>query len=47
LASIDHVFLSAEFAVRRVEVMRTRLTRVASDHYPLVVELELPGLTHP
>ena len=41
LASIDHVFLSAEFTVHHVEVVRTRLTRVASDHYPLIVELSL------
>jgi endonuclease/exonuclease/phosphatase family metal-dependent hydrolase len=42
LASLDHVFLSAEFEVLRVEVVRTPLTRVASDHYPLLVELRLP-----
>jgi len=41
LASIDHVFLSEEFAVHHVEVLRTNLTRVASDHYPLLVELSL------
>jgi endonuclease/exonuclease/phosphatase family metal-dependent hydrolase len=41
LASIDHMFLSAEFAVHHVEVLRTKLTRVASDHYPLLVELSL------
>ncbi len=41
LASIDHVFLSAEFQVHHVEVVRTPLTRVASDHYPLLVELGL------
>jgi endonuclease/exonuclease/phosphatase family metal-dependent hydrolase len=43
LASLDHVFLSAEFEVRDVEVVRTPLTRVASDHYPLLVELRLPA----
>ena len=42
VASLDHVFLSAEFEVRQVEVVRTPLTRVASDHYPLLVELSLP-----
>jgi endonuclease/exonuclease/phosphatase family metal-dependent hydrolase len=41
MASIDHLFLSAEFSVRHVEVLRTPLTRVASDHYPLIVELSL------
>ena len=42
VASLDHVFLSTEFNVRHVEVVRTKLTRVASDHYPLLVELSLP-----
>jgi len=42
VASLDHVFLSAEFNVRHVEVVRTPLTRVASDHYPLLVELSFP-----
>lgn len=42
VVSLDHVFLSAEFTVRHVEVVRTPLTRVASDHYPLLVELSLP-----
>jgi endonuclease/exonuclease/phosphatase family metal-dependent hydrolase len=43
VASIDHVFLSEEFTVRHVEVVRTPLSRLASDHYPLLVELELPS----
>ena len=43
VASLDHVFLSAEFEVRHVEVVRTPLTRVASDHYPLLVEVSLPA----
>jgi len=42
-ASLDHVFLSAEFVVHHVEVVKTPLTRVASDHYPLLVDLSLPG----
>jgi len=42
VASLDHVFLSAEFDVHHVEVVRTSLTRVASDHYPLLVELSFP-----
>jgi endonuclease/exonuclease/phosphatase family metal-dependent hydrolase len=36
---IDHVFTSPQFRVRSVEVPRTRLTRVASDHLPFVVDL--------
>jgi endonuclease/exonuclease/phosphatase family metal-dependent hydrolase len=43
VASLDHVFLSREFEVRHVEVVRTPLTRLASDHYPLLVELSLPS----
>jgi endonuclease/exonuclease/phosphatase family metal-dependent hydrolase len=43
VVSLDHVFLSAEFEVCHVEVVRTPLTRVASDHYPLLVELRLPS----
>jgi endonuclease/exonuclease/phosphatase family metal-dependent hydrolase len=43
VASLDHVFLSDEFAVRHVEVVRTSLSRVASDHYPLLVDLGLPA----
>jgi endonuclease/exonuclease/phosphatase family metal-dependent hydrolase len=39
---IDHVFISHEFEVERVEVPNTTLTHVASDHLPLVVELRLP-----
>jgi endonuclease/exonuclease/phosphatase family metal-dependent hydrolase len=39
---IDHVFHGPEVAVTRVKVPRTRLTRVASDHLPLVVEVSLP-----
>jgi endonuclease/exonuclease/phosphatase family metal-dependent hydrolase len=36
---LDHVFISKPFAVKRVSVPRTNLTRLASDHLPLVVEL--------
>jgi endonuclease/exonuclease/phosphatase family metal-dependent hydrolase len=37
---IDHVFASGHFDVLRLDVPRTRLTRTASDHLPLVVDLE-------
>ena len=43
LASLDHIFLSTEFVVHEVEVVRTPLTKAASDHYPLLVELSLPA----
>jgi endonuclease/exonuclease/phosphatase family metal-dependent hydrolase len=40
LLRIDHVFVSDEFRVARLDVPRTRLSRAASDHLPLVVDLE-------
>jgi endonuclease/exonuclease/phosphatase family metal-dependent hydrolase len=39
---IDHVFLGHGLEIRRVEVRRGPLERVASDHLPLVVELGIP-----
>jgi len=41
---IDHVFVTDAVQVREVRVPRTRLTRVASDHLPLVVDLSYPVL---
>jgi endonuclease/exonuclease/phosphatase family metal-dependent hydrolase len=38
---IDHVLLSRHFEVSSVRVPRNHLTRVASDHYPLVAELRV------
>ncbi len=38
---IDYVFVSDDFQVERCEVPRTPLTRIASDHYPVVVDLTL------
>ncbi|UFS69185.1 endonuclease/exonuclease/phosphatase family protein [Geomonas sp. RF6] len=38
---IDHLFISEGLAVRAVKVPRTPLTRVASDHLPLLVTVEL------
>ena len=40
---IDYVFVSAVVGVSRVEVPVTSLTRVASDHYPVVADVALPG----
>ncbi|MBI4565420.1 MAG: endonuclease/exonuclease/phosphatase family protein [Planctomycetes bacterium] len=37
----DHVFVSPEISVKRAEVLRTRLTRVASDHLPVLVEFDV------
>ncbi|HKK18962.1 MAG TPA: endonuclease/exonuclease/phosphatase family protein, partial [Opitutales bacterium] len=36
---LDHIFLSDHFAVRKVEVPRTTISSVASDHLPLCAEL--------
>ncbi len=41
LLRLDHVYVSSAFAVRGVRVVRTPLARRASDHLPVVVELEL------
>lgn len=42
---IDHVFTRGDLSVRRVEVIRNGITRLASDHLPLVVDLEIhPGI---
>jgi endonuclease/exonuclease/phosphatase family metal-dependent hydrolase len=42
LGRIDHIFLDSSIMIRSAEVPRTELTRVASDHLPLIVDLELP-----
>ena len=36
---IDHVFTSGELGVKSIRAPRTRLSRVASDHLPLVVDI--------
>ena len=41
LLRLDHCYVDAAFRVVAVEVHRSRLARRASDHLPLVVELEL------
>jgi endonuclease/exonuclease/phosphatase family metal-dependent hydrolase len=38
---IDHVFHSPDLVIRRAQVPRTRLARMASDHLPLIVEVSL------
>jgi endonuclease/exonuclease/phosphatase family metal-dependent hydrolase len=51
---LDHVFVSRTIEVVRVEIVRTPLARVASDHLPLLVEIRLspakgrePDARHP
>lgn len=39
---IDHIFLSAGIGVKKVRIPRTALTRQASDHLPLIVDIEVP-----
>ncbi len=41
-ARIDHIFADPSIEVRDIEVPDTELTRVASDHLPLIVELRVP-----
>ncbi len=41
LRQVDHIFATRNVTVLKVSVPRTRLTRVASDHYPVVAEVEL------
>jgi endonuclease/exonuclease/phosphatase family metal-dependent hydrolase len=38
---IDHVFLAGPWRVRKVETPFSGLARIASDHLPLLVELDL------
>lgn len=41
LLRLDHIFTSAHFERRRVAVVRTAFSRVASDHLPLVADFQL------
>lgn len=41
-ARIDHVFVDPRFDVFNIEVPNTELTRVASDHLPLIVDVRMP-----
>ncbi|WGL16997.1 endonuclease/exonuclease/phosphatase family protein [Microbulbifer bruguierae] len=41
-ARIDYVFVDPELEVRDVHVPRSELTRLASDHLPLIVDLKVP-----
>ena len=41
LTRIDHIFTSEHLTVRSVDVIRSRLAQVASDHLPLVTTLAL------
>ena len=41
MVRFDHLFTSPELIVENVQIPQTRLTRVASDHLPLVVKLRV------
>jgi len=43
-ARIDHVFIDSSIEVIGIEVPNTELTRIASDHLPLIVEIRIPRL---
>jgi len=38
---IDYIFISPDVAVTRVEVSRTDIDKIASDHLPLIVNIRL------
>jgi endonuclease/exonuclease/phosphatase family metal-dependent hydrolase len=44
LVRLDHIFLTPHFERQRVNVVRNDLTRVASDHLPLVADLQIASL---
>ena len=47
LARIDHVFLSPDLGVKSAGVAKSSLSRVASDHLPVAVEILLPVTAAP
>ena len=38
---LDHIYFSGHVAIRHVELPRTRLALVASDHLPLVADVRI------
>jgi len=47
LGALDKAFVRGRLAVRQARVVRTSLTKVASDHLPLVVDFHLEAQRHP
>jgi endonuclease/exonuclease/phosphatase family metal-dependent hydrolase len=41
LLHLDHIYFDGDIEVRRIELPRTRRTMVASDHLPLVADIEI------
>ena len=42
IVRFDHLFVSPDLDVESVQIPQTKLTRIASDHLPLVVKLRAP-----
>lgn len=42
LMRLDHIFVTQDIIVERTEVLRNRLTRLASDHLPLLADIRMP-----
>ena len=38
---VDHIFVTEELRPKHVQVLDSRIAKVASDHLPLVTDLEL------
>jgi endonuclease/exonuclease/phosphatase family metal-dependent hydrolase len=38
---LDHIYFGGDIEVRRIELPRTRLAMVASDHLPLVADIRI------
>ncbi len=47
ILAVDHIFVSVGLRPLSLDVHRSPLARVASDHYPLIVELERASQTQP
>lgn len=43
LLRLDHIFFSGDITVRSIDPVRTALAAVASDHLPLVADLDIPA----
>ena len=41
MVRFDHLFVSPDLGVESLQIPQTKLTRVASDHLPLVVKLRV------
>ncbi|MBZ0167719.1 MAG: hypothetical protein K8I00_13010, partial [Candidatus Omnitrophica bacterium] len=42
MTRIDHIFVSEEFELVHVDVPRSWLDRMASDHLPLIADVSVP-----